>query len=266
MYDRKRGWLLVAFVLIWCGIVRSQSLNPPESFTQEWLHDHEGKQGITPPIDIPNPRLDPAKIDILGFKLYMTGEEAKANAVGRFSATKKCVWGIGVKDILPCIEIDTGDSEYTPKAKFISRIQVRTEHVSLKMDFTETFPFDSKRPEQLTSLEYYPQGLQTEADRAAFSQMVLAKYGEPSAVAGFCARGWPLIGSDSSQVNYEDLSKTPLQLKGWQCDYPLLTLHGYAPEFGQKTVSGISLSDGFELARREQQLWESQRKAALPPL
>jgi hypothetical protein len=258
----KKCFALALMLSTAAAVARSQSLDPPESFSQQWLHEHERTQPPAPPIDIPNPRVDPTKIDILGFKLSMTGEEAVANAAKRFGATKKCPWGIGVKEILPCIEISTVDTTYTPKAKYISRVSVSTEKVLFIMDFTETFPFEPKRPELLTHLRYIPQGLKTQADSVAFTEMVVAKFGLPPNISELCARGWPKIGVDSEQINYEDLNKTPRIMQGWTCAKPVL----YFSVHSSGNIGEIDLDAGNELADREHELWESQRKGSLPPL
>lgn len=193
----------------------------------------------------------------------MTAQEVKVVAAERLNATKPCA--VGVNRNLPCIDISEGVAQYTPKAKYVSYIYVYTDRLGLKLDFTETFPFEANSPERLTDLAYWPTNLQTNADKVAFSNMVREKYAKygPIPDGGFCARGYPIIGSDSDRINYDDLDKTPLKFQNWFCDYPKLTFN---VSWVDNTVGGINLSAGQELRQRAHELWERQRKAALPPL
>jgi len=86
-----------------------------------------------------------------------------------------------------------GTPQFTPTAQFIGGFSAKAPLFHVMLVFTETYPFDPQKPEQLTSI-FYTAETQTTADRQRFEQAALAKYGAPvtysAGVGGkWCNRG-----------------------------------------------------------------------------
>ncbi len=115
-------------------------------------------------IDIPN-QPDPATFDILTLRLGMTAKEAAATIAARIP---------GIQPAYP----STTDAQLTPGKKYTSVALYSSARFRALLTFTETYPFDPVRPEQLTSINYQAVA-PTEADRQQFRDAILTKYGPP---------------------------------------------------------------------------------------
>ncbi len=115
-------------------------------------------------IDIPN-QTDPAAFDILTLKLGMTAKEAAAAITARIP---------GIQPAYPM----PSDAQFTPSQKYTSAALYTTNRFKTLLSFTETYPFDPARPEQLTWINYEAV-TPTEADRQQFRDSILTKYGQP---------------------------------------------------------------------------------------
>lgn len=115
-------------------------------------------------IDIPN-QSDPATFDILTLKLGMTANEAAA----------------AITTHIPEIDstyLSPSDALLTPGKKYTNAALYASHRFRALLTFTETYPFDPARPEQLTSINYEAEN-RTAADRQQFRDSILAKYGTP---------------------------------------------------------------------------------------
>ena len=80
--------------------------------------------------------------------------------------------------------------------------------------FTESYPFNPQRPEQLTSV-FYTAITPTVADRDRFEQTVLTKYGQPVRYAKGISASWCNTGTLNSPGVYVCAPNSPnLLLKG----------------------------------------------------
>ena len=123
-----------------------------------------GSTSATGLIDIPN-QADPATFDILTLKLGMTAKEAAAAISIRIP---------GIQPAYP----SPGDAQFTPGKKYTTAALYSTARFKTLLSFTESYPFNPSRPEQLTSINYEAV-TPTEADRQQFRDSILTKYGQP---------------------------------------------------------------------------------------
>jgi hypothetical protein len=202
-------------------------------------------------VDIPNAG-DPAKFDIQGFQLYMTGQEVidlmKAKYNLKPTYDNSCMRDISQ----PCLKVGLGNEGASPfypdNNKLLSFVAVVQPTFMLRVSFTPIYPADPKRPEVATMITYFPLHLETKADIAAFKQQVNAKYGAPSA------------GSDFA----ESVNWCRRGVKGYSnygCD-------AHLPRMTLDTMHDLKLmiSDNGGLYWFEKKQWETERKAVLPPL
>ena len=202
-------------------------------------------------VDIPN-AVDPAKFDIQGFHLYMTGQEVidlmKAKYNLKPTYDNSCMRDISQ----PCLKVGLGNEEASPfypdNNKLLSFVAVVQPTFMLRVSFTPIYPADPKRLEVATMIKYFPLHLETKADIAAFKQQVNSKYGAPSA------------GSDFA----ETVNWCRRGIKGYsyyECD-------AHLPKMTLDTMHDpkLIISDNGGLYWREQKQWETERKAVLPPL
>ncbi len=115
-------------------------------------------------IDIPN-QADPATFDILTLRLGMTAKEAAAAITIRIP---------GIQPAYPM----PSDAQFTPGQKYTNAALYTTNRFRTLLTFTETYPFDPARPEQLTSINYEAV-TPTDADRQQFRDSIMTKYGQP---------------------------------------------------------------------------------------
>lgn len=115
-------------------------------------------------IDIPNQR-NPATFDILTLKLGMTAKEAAAAISARIP---------GIQPAYP----NPADAQFTPGHKYTSAALYSSARFKTLLTFTETYPFDATRPEQLTTINYEAVA-STDADRQQFRDSIMTKYGQP---------------------------------------------------------------------------------------
>ncbi len=128
---------------------------------------------------IPN-QPDPYTFDIVGLKLGMTAQQAAAAVSARVPQATKT-------------ELQPGAPQFTPNAKFTSGFSVNGPKFSVLLVFTETYPFDPQRPEQLSSI-FYTAKTPTDADRTQFEQAALAKYGTPASYTKGVGARWCELG------------------------------------------------------------------------
>ena len=128
---------------------------------------------------IPN-QPDPSTFDIVGLKLGMTARQASAAVSARVPQATKT-------------EFQPGAPQFTPTAKFTSGFSVNGPKFSVLLVFTETYPYDPQRPEQLSGI-FYTAKTPTEADRAQFEQAALAKYGTPASYTKGVGARWCDVG------------------------------------------------------------------------
>ncbi len=197
--------------------------------------------------------VDPAKAEILGFHLYMTGQEVLDLVKARFSLKPTYDRSCNLESCLDVVFDDENAGPFYPeKSNFFTSIRVSTPSVKLEFYFTTVYPANPKQPEVTTAIKYYPQ-LTTNADVTAFKQQVIAKFGKPNGSNSFEGVDWCLNPvthrlSGESQLRYE-------------CDEhgPIMTLHSLGK-------TSLELLDNQQLFTREKKQWESEKKAALPPL
>ena len=124
---------------------------------------------------IPN-QPDPASFDIVTLKLGMTAQQASAAVTARVPQATKTAF-------------EHGSPQFTPTAQFTSGFSVNGPKFSILLVFTETYPYDIERPEQLSSI-FYTANTTTAADRAQFEQAALSKYGPPASYTKGVAARW----------------------------------------------------------------------------
>ncbi len=69
-------------------------------------------------------------------------------------------------------------AQFTPGQKYTSAALYGTDRFKALLSFTESYPFDPTRPEQLTSINYQAE-TPTEADRQQLRDSIMTKYGQP---------------------------------------------------------------------------------------
>ncbi len=202
-------------------------------------------------VDVPN-AVDPAKFEIQGFHLYMTGQEVidlmKAKYNLKPTYDDSCI----NDQSQPCLKIGLGNKEaspfYSDNNKLVSFVTVLQPAFVLMISFTPVYPTDPKRPEVVTKIQYSPLLLQTKADIAAFRQQVIAKYGVPR------TPGRPDFGHPYDWCrHYID---TPSQF-GCEENSPYMYLD-------DSRNSLTILDDG--VYPHEIKQWESEKTAVPPPL
>jgi len=139
-------------------------------------------------IDIPNVT-NPVNADILGLRLYMTANEAAA-AIQQHLHIAVSAPRRGCVADSPCMKFEA--ASLTPGKKYVSGVSIHNDHMDLELTFSESYPFDSTRPESLTEIYYRP-SFAVEAEKQAFGTQVHQKYGPgaPVALAGsyWCTQG-----------------------------------------------------------------------------
>ena len=149
---------------------------------------------------IPNQN-DPYMFDIVGLKLGMTAKDAVAAISSRVPQVSKA-------------EPEPGDAQFTPKARYTQAFSASGPQFKVIVTFTESYPFNAQRPEQLTSV-FYTTITPTVADRDRFEQAVLAKYGQPVRYAKGSSASWCNVGTLNSPGVYLCAPNAPnLLLKG----------------------------------------------------
>jgi|GEM_PF-854544 uncharacterized protein len=197
--------------------------------------------------------VDPAKFDIQGFHLYMTGQEVIVLMKAKYNLKPTYDNSCMSDKPQPCLKIGLGNKEASPfypdNNKLLSFVTVIQPTFALRISFTPIYPADPKRPEVATTIQYFPLLLQTEADIAAFRQQVIAKYGFPRTHGRPDNFGHPY----SWCRHYID---TPSQY-GCEENLPRMYLDD------SRNILTIS-DDG--IYPREQKQWESEKTAVPPPL
>lgn len=178
-------------------------------------------------IDIPN-QTDPATFDILTLRLGMTAKEAAAAISTRIP---------GIQPAYP----SPGDAQFTPGKRYTTVALYTTARFKTLLTFTESYPFDPTRPEQLTTINYQAVA-PTEADRQQFRDSILTKYGQPYRETKAVSALWCNKGVS--------LGSGPLACA---LDVPVLQLKG----------SELILSDSGPY-HREKTAWNTQTNGAPP--
>lgn len=211
------------------------------------------------PAIVPVPGVkDPAQMDILGLRLYMTGAEAAAILEQRLqvkttyitvtdSLIHHCSAGVHSCGIITL-------SGWTRGITYTASIDVYglSQFKRLSLLFLESYPFDPKHPESLVSIEYEPQ-LNTKADTEAFIQAVVQKYGEPLR---------QIFNDDSRWTNGVHWCAFGMKLDYkiepplYDCDYEHPDMHMF---------SGHLILEDNDLRKRESEAWQMKRTTA-PPL
>jgi hypothetical protein len=149
---------------------------------------------------IPNQN-DPYTFDIVGLKLGMTAKEASTAISSRVPQVSKA-------------GSEPGDAQFTPKARYTQAFSASGPQFKVLVTFTESYPFNPQRPEQLTSV-FYTAIASTVADRDRFEQAVLTKYGQPVRYAKGVSASWCSTGTLNSSGVYICAPNSPnLLLKG----------------------------------------------------
>ena len=187
-------------------------------------------------VDVPD-TVDPAQVEVQGFHLHMTGKEVIERMEAKYNLKPTVVYGN-----------ENATPFYPDDNQLLSYASVSTPTFKLKISFTPIYPAEPNRPEVATLIEYYP-NLTTTADKAAFKQQVIAKYGEPGAGSGFSKEivNWCRRGVKAASY--------------YECD-------AHLPKMTLDTLRIVSLviSDNGGVYRRQKKQWESEKKALLPPL
>ena len=171
---------------------------------------------------------DPYTFDIVGLKLGMTAKEASAAISSRVPQVSKAA-------------PESGTAQFTPKARYIQEFSANGPQFKVLVTFTESYPYDPQRPEQLTSV-FYTAITPTAADRDRFEQAVLTKYGQPVRYAKGGFASWCNVGTLNSPGVYICAPNSPnLLLKG----------------------SELILGDN-SIAQRERAAWNAQTTGAPP--
>ena len=203
--------------------------------------------------DAPRGTVGPAKAEILGFHLYMTGQEVLDLIKARYNLKPTYDRSCNLESCLDVVFDNENASPFYPEnSNFFTSIKVSTPSVKLEFYFTTVYPANSKRPEVTTAIKYYPQ-LTTKADITAFNEQVIAKFGKPNGSNSFEGVDWCLQPVPRRLVGESQLR--------YECDehLPLMTLHSLGK-------IGLEILDNQELFRREQKQWESEKQTVLPPL
>ncbi len=140
-----------------------------------------------PPGIIPN-QANPYTFDIVGLRLGMTAQQASTALHAKVPQ---------VTILAPA----HGAPQFTPTARFTGNLTANGPKFSVLMTFTETYPFDPQRPEQLTGI-FYTASLTTVADQENFEQAVLSKYGPPVRSTKGVGAGWCNIGIPNGPTGY----------------------------------------------------------------
>ncbi len=144
---------------------------------------------------------DPYTFDIVGLKLGMTAKEASAAISSRVPQVSKA-------------GPEPGDARFTPKARYTQAFSANGPQFKVLVTFTESYPFNPQRPEQLTGI-FYTAITPTVADRDRFEQAVLTKYGEPVRYSKGVSAAWCNVGTLNSPGVYICAPNSPnLLLKG----------------------------------------------------
>ena len=133
------------------------------------------------PVDIPDGK-DAATMDLLGLRLHMGSREVIDVLNARFhlglAGKLDLHFGINSKRSGPyqCMFL-VQNSTLTPKETYLASLEVVLSlSSSVILGFSERYPFDPARPEELESIRYNP-GLRTDADKADYENRVFEKYG-----------------------------------------------------------------------------------------
>ena len=110
-------------------------------------------------VDIPN-AVDPAKFDIQGFQLYMTGQEVIDLMKAKYNLTPtyddSCMRDISI----PCLKVGLGNEEASPfypdNNELLSFVTVVQPTFMLRVSFTPIYPADPKRLGVATMIKYFP--------------------------------------------------------------------------------------------------------------
>ena len=203
-------------------------------------------------VNVPS-AVDPAKFDIQGFHLYMTGQEVIDLMKAKYNLKPTYDDSCMSDKPQPCLKIGFGNVEASPfypdGSKLLSFVTVMQPTFALRVSFTPVYPFDPKRPEAVTKIQYFPLLLQTKADIAAFRQQVIAKYGAPGTPGRPDDFGHPYVWCR----HYID---TPSQF-GCEENSPSMYL--------DDSRNFLTISDDGVYLREEKQ-WESEKTAVPPPL
>ncbi|MHB1702178.1 MAG: lysozyme inhibitor LprI family protein [Acidobacteriaceae bacterium] len=203
-------------------------------------------------VNVPN-AADPAKFDIQGFHLYMTGKEVIDLMKAKYNLKPTYDDSCMSDKPQPCLKIGLGNVEASPfypdSNELLSFVTVMQSTFALRVSFTPVYPTDPKRPEVVTKIQYYPLLLQTKADIAAFRQQVIAKYGVPRTPGRPDDFGHPYVWCR----RYID---TPSQF-GCEENLPSMYL--------DDSRNFLTISDDGLYLREEKQ-WESEKTAVPPPL
>jgi hypothetical protein len=157
----------------------------------------------------------------------------------------------------PCLDIES--SRYVPAQRYIAGIQANNSEYTLNIFFTPSYPFNPDRPEMITSIGYQP-NLRSDADKSAFVDKVLEKYGRPttastspSGVSFYASASWCIRAETYTTGGYQ----TP-QSVHYTCNdskAPVLSM----------SESSVGLTDET-VNQKEFELWNSKKKTTSPPL
>lgn len=196
----------------------------------------------TVPVKIPN-AIDPSKAEVMGVHLYMNFKEAFAalSSIPNLKISPEC------NRSGPCLNLNEFDDNYTPGKRYVGNATLVADKYQLSLAFVESYPFDPSRPEILTDIQYSPQGLATDQDRAAFRTQVLGKYGSAQQDLGdylcWYAIGVPVKNKAGVVIRYEQ-----------EGDSPIMSLYG----------TSLQITDRNTLSGKERAFWEKTRTTNLP--
>lgn len=166
----------------------------------------------------------------MGLKLGLSAKQAILALQAKYPAIAK-------PDFMP------GQAQFTPGKQYRDAVVIHTDRFKLFLQFTETYPFQPDKPEQLTSIDYTPITA-TEADLRQFHDAVLAKYGEPYRETRGVSALWCNKGTS---LGYGVVSCAP--------DLPTLQLKG---------IELILFDNGP--VTRERAAWNRRTTSTAPPL
>lgn len=210
------------------------------------------EDGAPGEVNVPG-TVDPAKFDIQGFHLYMTGQEVVDLMKTRYNLKPTYDNSCTSDTPRPCLKVSLGNEQSSPfypdSNKLLSFVTVIQPTFALRVSFTPVYPADPKHPEVVTKIQFFPLLLQTKADIAAFRQQVITKYGIPRTPSRPDDFGHPYVWCR----HYID---TPSQF-GCEENLPSMYL--------DDSQNFLTISDDGVYLREKNQ-WESEKTAAPPPL
>jgi hypothetical protein len=120
-----------------------------------------------------------SEFDILGLKLEMTAQQAAATIQQRLKLPSES------------IKMDSTPRHYQGNGTFVDDCVISSSDIELVLIFTEVFPGQGTGPESLYFISYTPKSMFAE-DREEFANLVVAKFGAPTATLNHTHCIWVL--------------------------------------------------------------------------